>query len=302
MASIAQADTVTWKEDMVCGAQPQRPDRRPGLAQRYAVTPNGALAYYRFGQGSPIVLVTGYRATMSEWNAYFLEELARRHEVVVFDNRGIGGSVWSAGSYRVDDLARDTLTLIETLRLRDVTLVGWSMGGMIAQTLLMQRPSQIRDAVLMNTAPPGPHGEAVPADVMGVLSGSAGAGFGQIMSALFPANVEQQAQRCFVGDMFKPADYGPVRIPAKVTQAQDGLLGAWTADAQAFRRLDQFGVPTLVVSALDDEVLQPRNGFALHAAIPGSSLVEAKDAGHAMMYQYPRALAQRIGEFVETGR
>jgi pimeloyl-ACP methyl ester carboxylesterase len=300
--TAVHAAPVSWKEDMVCGQDPQRPDRQPGLTQRYVVTPDGTIAYYRFGQGTPIVLVTGYRATISNWNAYFLGELAKRHEVIVFDNRGIGGSVSGTTQYRMADLARDTLTLIQTLRLRDVTLVGWSMGGMVAQTLLMQRPDQIREAVLMNTAPPGWSGDIVPPGVMRILSGAPGTTYAQVMSVLFPPDAERQAEECFSRDMFRPADYGSVHIPAQATQSQDALLRAWTADTQASTRLRGIGVATLVVSAQDDAVLAPRNGVALNDAIPGSSLVEAADAGHAMMYQYPRALAQRIMTFIETWR
>jgi pimeloyl-ACP methyl ester carboxylesterase len=296
------AAQVTWQEDMVCGKDPQRPDHQPGLARRYVVTPSGTIAYYRFGQGSPIVLVTGYRATMSNWNAYFLGELAQRHEVIVLDNRGIGDSVSDTTRYGMADLARDTLTLIQTLKLRDVTLLGWSMGGMVAQTLLMQHPDRIRDAVLMNTAPPGWKGDNVPPEVMRVLSGSPSTTFGQVMSMLFPPNAVQQAEQCFRSDMFKPGDYGSVGIPARVTQQQDALLSAWTADKRAFGRLRDIGVPTLVLSAQNDAVLAPANGAVLNEAIPGSSFVEASDAGHAMMYQYPRALAQRIIKFIETGR
>jgi pimeloyl-ACP methyl ester carboxylesterase len=300
MTVPAHATPVTWNEDMVCGKDPQRPDHQPGLAQRYVVTPNGTIAYYSFGQGSPIVLVTGYRATISNWNAYFLGELAKHHQVIVLDNRGIGGSVSETRRYGMADLAQDTLTLIQTLKLRDVTLVGWSMGGMVAQTLLMQHPGRIRDAVLMNTAPPGHSGDAVPADIMRILSGSPGTTFGQVMSVLFPPNAEKQAEQCFARDMFKPADYGSVRVSAQVTQSQDALLGEWKADEQAIGRLRGIKVPTLVLSAQNDAVLTPANAAALNKAIPRSSLVEASDAGHAMMYQYPRALAQRIMTFIDT--
>jgi len=293
---------VSWKEDMVCGADPRRPDTQAGLSQRYVLTPTGTIAYYRFGRGSPIVLVTGYRATIANWNAYFLGELARRHEVIVFDNRGIGASASDTSQYGIEDLARDTATLIQTLRLRDATVVGWSMGGMVVQTLLMQQPPEIRNAVLMNTAPPGPHGVPVPANIMRILSGGPGVTFNQVMSVLFPPNVQEQADRCFVRDMFKPADYGSVRIPAQVTRSQDALLDAWAANGQAFGRLRGVTIPTLVAYAMEDAILAPRNSVALHDALADSSMLEAADAGHAMMYQYPRALAQRISEFADTGR
>lgn len=300
--SAAWAQPVNWNEDMVCGADPQRPDAQPDLAQRYVITPHGTIGYYRYGQGNPIVLVTGYRATIANWNAYFLGELAKRHEVIVFDNRGIGASSSRTADYRIEDLARDADTLMQTLRLRDVTVVGWSMGGMIVQALLAQRPEQVRNAVLMNTAPPGREGIPVPESTMRILSGGPDVTFTQVMAVLFPANVREQADRCFARDMFRPADYGSVKVPGQVAQAQDAILQAWSVDRQAYAALENIRVPALVAYAKDDAVLAPRNGDALRRALPGSAALEVNDAGHAMMYQYPRALARRISEFADTGR
>jgi pimeloyl-ACP methyl ester carboxylesterase len=102
--------------------------------------------------------------------------------------------------------------------------------------------------------------------------------------------------------MFRPADYGAVKVPAQVAQAQDAILQAWTADPRAFAALEHIGVPALVAYARDDAILAPRNSEALLRALPGSASLEVDDAGHAMMYQYPRALARRLGEFADTGR
>ena len=115
--------------------------------EQVAQTPRGPIAYYRFGRGSPILLVTGFRATLSEWNATFLAELAKDHEVIVFDNRGIGQSIPDAASFTVEDMARDTAALINTLKLHRPTVVGWSMNGWLHRTATRHRQPEHRRGI-----------------------------------------------------------------------------------------------------------------------------------------------------------
>ena len=147
---------------------------------------NGDIAYYRFGRGTPIVLQTGFRATMAEWDAAFLTDLARRHEVIVFDNRGIGRSEPAASSFSARDMTLDAAALIDTLHLSDVTFVGWSMGGAIAQQLAFDPPLAVRRIVLMSAPAPGSLGVPVTPDVEATLSGKPGTSFMDVMRVLFP--------------------------------------------------------------------------------------------------------------------
>ncbi|WP_420992143.1 alpha/beta fold hydrolase [Cupriavidus sp. 30B13] len=297
-AGPAAAETLAYAPGMVCGADPARPDRDDALAQRIAATPRGAVAYYRFGQGSPIVLVTGYRATMAEWNAYFLGELARTHEVIVFDNRGIGRSVARAGGDRLGDLSRDTGALIETLGLKDVTVLGWSMGGAVAQLLALEQPALVSRLVLLSTLPPGRASVPVSGRVEQVLSGSGKGHYERVMDLLFPPAVAPRAAQCFLKDMFTPPGYGNPAIPPAVTRQQDAMLRAWHGDDRAFGRLRQVAAPALVLAGTDDAVLAPRNARVLAQALPRATLDDVAGGGHAMMYQYPRQLAQRISAFI----
>ena len=298
VTSPAQAETVDYREDMICGADLPRPDHDVRLHEQIAHTANGTVGYYRFGQGSPIVLVTGYRASMAEWNAYFLGELAKTHDVIVFDNRGIGLSKANDKNYRVEDLARDTAALIKTLNLKDPTVVGWSMGGIIAQQLALDEPALVGRLVLMSSMPAGSRAAPPPPGVERILSGEGKGHFENVMEVLFPQSIDQQAKRCFIGDMFAPRDYASPRIPWPITQAQDDILRRWKQDEHAFERSQRIPVPTLVLSGTDDKVLVPRNSLVLSQSLPDATLVEVDAAGHAMMYQYPRQLARRIDEFI----
>jgi hypothetical protein len=105
-------------DETICDTDGPRPDRDETLHEQIATTANGPIGYYRFGQGHPLILITGYRANLSEWNASFLAELAKTNQVILFDNRGIGRSPPDLANYDAQTLARDTSSLINALGLR----------------------------------------------------------------------------------------------------------------------------------------------------------------------------------------
>jgi pimeloyl-ACP methyl ester carboxylesterase len=294
------AAPVAYQEDMLCGSDVSRPDLRAELHQGVLATPDGSIGYYRFGHGSPVVLITGYRASLAEWNAYFLDELAKNHEVIIFDNRGIGRSQVCSPNYGVKDLANETATLIRGLDLKNATVVGWSMGGVIAQQLAIDEPSLVGRLVLMSSMPPGRRAALPSAVVNRVLSGSGSGHFELVMAMLFPPSAQQKATQCFVGDMFAPAGYMEPVITEDVTRAQASILQRWKQNDHAFYRLGRVTAPALILTGTDDGVLWPRNSVLLSHALPNANLVEVKAGGHAMMYQYPRQLADRINAFIAT--
>lgn len=294
----AFAQTVSWPEAWGCGAPSGRVDTDSGLTVRTASTARGNFAYYRFGKGSPIVLVTGFRATLANWNAYFVGALAQHHDVIVFDNRGIGGSPPVDGGYRVEDLADDTAALIASLGLKDVTLLGWSMGGEIVQQTALRHPDRIGRMVLMSTLPPGSSSTPVDARTLDVLGGDGPDHLRRVMAVLFPQGEVDRAMRCFVPDMFKPRDYTVPSISAPVVAAQQRLLQSWYRDEAALDRLRALRLPTLVLTGTVDTVVSPGNAGVLADALNGARLTGVQQGGHAMMYQFPVDLARRIASFI----
>ncbi len=297
LSNAAQARTASYPHETACVAPPATASIYANHREQIADTSRGPLAYYRFGHGSPLLLVTGYRATMSEWDAAFLAELAKHHDVIVFDNRGIGRSIPNASSFTIDDMASDTAALIDTLALKHATVVGWSMGGSIVQQLAIDKPQAIGKMVLMSALAPGRTGVPVPADVMVKLAGKPGVTFNDVMAVLFPASGVQAAEQCFVKDMFKPSDYKSPAISSTVTDGQSAALKEWEADDRAADALRSVRIDTLVLSGTDDAVVAKENAAALTRLLPHAQLLLVKHAGHAMMYQYPVAVAGAIDSF-----
>jgi pimeloyl-ACP methyl ester carboxylesterase len=297
LSTAAHARTVSYPHEAACVAPSATSSIYAGHREQIANTPRGPLAYYRFGHGSPLLLVTGYRATVSEWDAAFLAELAKHHDVIVFDNRGIGRSMPDASNFTIDDMASDTAALIDSLALKHATVVGWSMGGSIVQQLAIDKPQAIGKMVLMSALAPGRAGSPVPADVMAKLAGSPGVTFNDIMAVLFPAPSVQDAERCFAKDMFKPSGYHSSAISNAVTDGQSASLKEWETDDAAADALRSVRIDTLVLSGTDDAVVAKENALALTHLLPHAHLLLVEHAGHAMMYQYPVALARAIDSF-----
>ena len=299
VSASALARDVRFPAENACPDGAHRPDRDPALRQQIAHTPRGDIAYYRFGHGSPVVLQTGYRATVAEWDAAFLAALGRQHDVIVFDNRGVGRSQPGAVSFTVEDMAADAAALIDALHLRDVTVIGWSMGGAVVQQLAIDRPAALRRIVLMNPPAPGRLGVPVPPGIEAVLSGAPGTTFASVMGVLFPPPALDAAQQCFRANMFNPADYGSPVITPTVTQGQSALLRDWARDDATEVALKAVQADTLIMGGADDVVLPRQNSDALGGLIAGARLEVVASAGHAMMYQYPEALAALINGFIE---
>ncbi len=119
---------------------------------KVAVTPRGAVAYRSVGSGPPLVLIMGFGASMEDWSPTFVDDLARTHRVVIFNNAGIGKST-ALAKVTISGMADQTSALIGALKLGRADVLGWSMGGMIAQALVVRHPNRVRRLVLAATQP-----------------------------------------------------------------------------------------------------------------------------------------------------
>jgi pimeloyl-ACP methyl ester carboxylesterase len=149
----------------------------------------------------------------------------------------------------------------------------------------------------MSALPPGRTGIPVPADIMAKLAGGPSVTFNDIMAVLFPASGVQDAEQCFVKDMFKPSGYQSFAISSAVTDGQSASLKQWETDEAAADALRSARIDTLVLSGTDDAVVAKENAVALTHLLPHAHLLLVDHAGHAMMYQYPVALARAINSF-----
>jgi pimeloyl-ACP methyl ester carboxylesterase len=109
------------------------------------------IVYRRMGKGRPLLVLNGFGATSADWDPSFIDQLASSNELILLNNRGIGGSTDDGQPFDIAKLTDDAAHVIEALGFEHVNLLGWSMGGFIAQTLAVQHRARVDKLVLLST-------------------------------------------------------------------------------------------------------------------------------------------------------
>ena len=257
------------------------------------------IAYRRIGNGRPLLVLNGFAATSADWDPSFIDRLASSNELILLDNRGIGRSTDNRRPFDIAQLADDATRVIQILGIEGTSLLGWSMGGFIAQTLALQHPERINKLILLSTDPGGANADLASADVWSKLIDMSGTPHEQarrLLSLVFPSDVVESIYREF-GDIVAAAR---AQLSPDLVNRQVAAMDAWRRTGIG-NRVREINVPVLVATGTADIVIPPSNALKLVNAIPGAWLAQFNGGGHAFMYQYPRPLADLINSFLELG-
>jgi pimeloyl-ACP methyl ester carboxylesterase len=265
--------------------------------QMSTIAVDGArIAYRRMGSGRPLLLLNGLAATNADWDPAFVERLSSANDLVLLDNRGIGASTDDGAPFKVAKLARDAAGVIEALDLRPASVLGWSMGGFIAQALAIDRPPDVDKLVLLSTDPGGADAAQSAPAVRAQLTDTSGTPdeqARQLLSVLFPSDVAESLYRDF-GDVVAQAR---AELSPQLVERQAAAMDAWYREGVA-DRLGEVKSPAFVLTGTEDRVIPSSNALALVRTIPGAWLAQFAGGGHAFMAQYPNAAANVINEFL----
>ena len=140
------------------------------------------IAYRRIGSGRPLVVLNGFAATSADWDPSFIDRLALSNWLILLDNRGIGHSTDNGRPFDIAQLANDVVRVLEAVGIERTSVLGWSMGGFIAQTLALQHPRCINRLILLSTSPGGADADRASAEVWSQLIDMSGTPHEQAMS------------------------------------------------------------------------------------------------------------------------
>jgi pimeloyl-ACP methyl ester carboxylesterase len=286
-----------------CGSAPQH---RTGSASlpasarlvvsapvQIANTRLGAVGYRVAGTGPPLILITGYTATMDSWDPRFVGALAERYRVVMFDNAGVGRTQALPAPLTIDAMANQTSALIDALGLDRPDVLGWSMGGTIAQALAVLHPAQVRRLVLCATFPgTGTIAQPPRAAVQALTSGNQH----EVMAVLFPAS-QTPAQQAYLSATAAYPPRGPA--PAATIAAQRHAMNVWLGGADpAGQKTATISAPTLIADGTIDRLDPVANDHALAHLIEGAKLKLYPGAGHAFLFQDQKAFVPLVESFL----
>jgi pimeloyl-ACP methyl ester carboxylesterase len=247
---------------------------------RIAHTAAGAVGYREVGTGSPILLVMGLSGSMDDWQPAFVAGLAADHRIVAFDNAGVGQTSAVPSPLSITGMANQASALISALGLGRTAVLGWSMGGMIAQALAVLHPAQVSKLILAATQPGTGHALPVPAAAAAAVVSPDPA---TVLSVLFPPGQVRAEQVYALGILRYPDFYQASRA---ITAAQGQAVRQWIAGQDPARRqLGQLRLPTLVADGTLDQLDPVANDRMLADTIPGAKLILYPGAGHAFLFQ-----------------
>ncbi len=279
----------------------------PVLAQETATTaPNrfvevggNRIAYRAIGSGPPMILLTRMRGTLDTWDPLFLDELARSNRVITVDYPGIG---YSTGALPTDigDVADFVAAFADAIDLDRFVLAGWSWGGTVAQTFLVEHPGRATHAVLIGTVPPGKGGLPIQQAFLERAFKPVNDLDDEIVLFFEPASAVSRAAAKASHDRIHARPGVADRIPSTPSEIKAYIDAAQTYRDDAAGRLDRLRVtrtPILVISGDNDISTAVENWFALNRKIPNAHLIVYPETGHGPQHQYPELAAAQIASF-----
>jgi pimeloyl-ACP methyl ester carboxylesterase len=252
-------------------------------------------AYRRFGRrrGFPLLLLNYFAANMDDWDPKVTNGLAAEHDIVLFDNAGVASSTGETPS-NVSAMTKDFVKFCRALDLRKFNVMGFSLGGMIAQQLAFEYPDMVRRTILLGTGPRGGEGMTFTELSLDQLADPVTL----LMTSFFtPSEASTAAGRAYVERLKLRATDRDAPVSMKSAGAQLKAIREWGAipSSDRFSMLGKIRQRTMIVHGSKDIVVNPINAFLLAQHLPDALLVMYPDSSHG-------AASQHADVFLEHAR
>jgi pimeloyl-ACP methyl ester carboxylesterase len=260
-------------------------------------------AYRRFGKAGtvPLVFNMHFMGTMDHWDPAVTDGFAKDREVILFDNAGVASSSGEVPE-TFAEMGANAIAFIKALGLKEVDVLGFSIGGLVAQEITLQASDLVRRLVLVGTGPRS--GESMDT---GTPEGK------RIFGATYenpddlwlsvhftPSDVSQAAGRKFLKRFRLRTKERDPEVTEKAALAQRAAIAKWSAKREhAWDYLKDIKQPTLVVNGSDDVIIYPINSYILQQNLPNAQLIIYPDSAHGSLYQYPELFVRHVSMFLD---
>src|SRR5258705_3740599 len=261
-------------------------------------------AYRRLdnSRGMPFVFNMHFTGTMDHWDPLVTDGLAATREVILFDNAGISRTSGRVPT-SVEEMAANAAAFIKALGLAKVDVLGFSLGGLVAQELTLHNPALVRRLVLVGTGPRGGEGMATLTPEAQAVFGATYARPDDVWLGVFftPTEKSQAAGRAFLKRFRQRHEGRDPEVSEKVAPAPIGASSKWGAPrAGAFDYLREITLPTLVINGSNDVIIYTVNSFILQQNLPNAQLILYPDSNHGSQYQYPALFIADVTRFLDA--
>ena len=261
------------------------------------------------------MLNSGASQGINGWDPSTLTSLSSNRTVIVYDSRGVGNTTIGSKPFSMQLLANDTAGLLDALKIQKADVLGYSLGSYIAQQVTIMHPDKVNSLVLIGSSCGGKDHTPKPPEfiklqseivnkslhnipitheeIKSLVSASVGSGWARLHpeSLNIPANITTLQQ-------LKPG------LPPEIVNNQNNVGKHWEDNTNWSGTCDELAKlakPTLVITGTDDTFYQPHvNSLKIAEKIPGAWLVQIKNAGHAVVDQYPAEIGKILNTFLST--
>ncbi len=276
-------------------------------AENRSVAIDGAALVYRcFGNKQtntpPLLFLQHFRGNLDNWDPALVDRLAQDRKVTLLANRGVGASTGVVPD-NVTDMTRDVLRFVDALGLKQVDVLGFSLGGYIAQELALVRPRLLRRIVLAGTAPQGAPNIHRWTDDVYALATPDGLSPDRFIKLFFSGSEESRARgmeylkriSARQVDRDQPTDLA-------TRDAQLAAITRWgIPDPSKLSQLAAITQPTFVANGDNDTMMRTENSYLLAHHLPNAQLRIYADSGHGFLDQYPILFADHVKAFLNGG-
>jgi pimeloyl-ACP methyl ester carboxylesterase len=255
-------------------------------------------AYRRFGRSgtTPLLFLEYFNSNMDGWDPAVTNALARDHEVILFDYAGVGASGGETPN-TVREMAQQCVAFCRALGVKTVNVVGFSLGGMIAQQLALEHPDVVRQLILLGTGPRG--GEGMTLTELSAEEQADPVAF--LLNAFFsPSEASQAAGRDYVKRLESRKTGRDLPVSRDSAVAQLAAIRAWGTIRASGRydSLNHITHPTLIVHGNKDVVVAPINALIMAQHLPNAQLIVYPDSSHGTQYQHADIFLEHLNLFL----
>jgi pimeloyl-ACP methyl ester carboxylesterase len=259
-------------------------------------------AYRRFGKkaGIPLVFNQHFTGTLDHWGSAVTDAIAQDREVILFDNAGVSSSSGTVPN-TFKEMAANAISFIKALGLSKVDVLGFSIGGMVAQEIALQASDLVRKLILVGTGPRGGNG-------MATLTPEAQAVFSEsyenpdhvwLKVHFTQSQASQAAGHAFLKRFRERTEGRDPEASEAAAGAQMAAIGEWGEQREgSYDYLKKITQPTLVVNGTKDVIVYTVNSYILAQNLPDAQLILYPDANHGSIYQYPELFTQHVNLFL----
>lgn len=267
---------------------------------RFADLGDRKIAYRSYGKGKAVIFVNRFRGTLDTWDPLFVASMAEKFNVIVFDYSGIGSSTGSLAP-DITVVAKDVKDLADALKLDSVVVLGWSYGGLVAQTATLLYPNLVTHAVLVGTNPPGENEIPIEQAFFDAALKPLNDFEDEIVLFFEPKSESSRlAAKASHDRIHKKIAVDKIPSTMDVFQLYFGGGDTFREDALNFReQLKKTKTPILIISGDHDISFAVDNWYPIINQMTNAQMIVYSATGHAPQHQYPELTAQYIINFVE---